>query len=134
MNWYKKISQRLEDVSQEDYEDADMYQAARYFSIGQDEPDPEDDNAKDTYCWIWIDRTLYVAKGKSHNMQFSNIHGFNLDKNYRGWHDPNQNIVSIIIPRPANMNTAQYGEDDIPEQLNYELRETFGHDYRYEVF
>jgi len=126
MNWYK-TAQTLEEVRKEDYENDLAFEAAQYFSIGQNE------TLVDSYCWVFINGRLFVKKGNgTHNSNFGHLFS-NLDRIFRGWYDTTQNLLSVVVPR-------RYGDDsvftevDIPNKLDKALRRKFGNNFEYKVF
>ena len=130
MNWYKKIkiSQYYTDIAKEDYEDNINFQANQYFSIGQNE-----ETQDKSYCWIFINNRLFVKKGHgTHNLNFGNLFD-NIDRIFRGWYDPVQNLLSVVVPRQRGNNSI-YGEVDIPNRLDKALRRKFGNNFEYKVF
>ena len=130
MNWYLKIklAQMYEDVVPgyeygKDDEDG-YFKANQYFSIGQN-----DETTDKSYCWIWTDGKLFTKKGPtSHNMAFRGLTP-NIENNYRGWYDPIQNLVSVVVPSGSGnfryVPGAIYTEDDIPETILQALNRKF---------
>lgn len=136
MNWYKR-AQNYEEVmsNPEYYTDEDnpgFFEASRYFSIGQN-----DDEEYDSYCWIYDGRKLYSKIGGSHQLNFPNI--FSDDKKdnmniFRGWYDPGQKLISVIIPRQIGRTEQALQPQSLPTKLRVALIDAFGTDNNIKVF
>ena len=126
MNWYR-LAQFYEDIVKEPGETDSYFHANQYFSIGQNE-----ETTSNSSCWIWIDDRLYSKIGGTHNMDFGHLcPQHNVERYYRGWYDPEQQLLSIVIPRKVD---SMVEETDIPNSLDNVLRKKFGDDFQYRVF
>lgn len=126
MNWYR-LAQLYEEITKEPGESDSYFHANQYFSIGQNE-----ETIENSYCWIWIDGRLYSKIGGTHNRHFRHLCSQNnVEKYYRGWYDPVQKLLSVVVPRKENLPV---DEIDIPNRLDNVLRREFGSDFRYRVF
>jgi len=132
MNWYKLAQGYYEDVSREDYEDDEIYEAEKYFSIGQND-DEEIDQTKNI-CWIWIDNQLFTHIGPgSHQMFFRHLMGNkDVENFYRGWYDKSQELLSVVVTNHSAINNLT--EEDIPPIIRRTLRRTFGDNFEFKVF
>lgn len=136
MNWYKKIlSQTYEEVmaDPEEYTDPDepdLFDARRYFSIGQYETEEE------SYCWIYNGRSIKAKKGGTHAMNFPRLFSHNKeDPNiYRGWYDPSQKIISVVMPRQRGQVDPALRPESLPTKLRVALSDKFGTDNQVVVF
>ena len=126
LNWYKfiKYSQYYDEIKREDYEDEDEFKAIQYFSIGQD------DDRKPGFCWIWLNDQLEVKRGKTHPANF----GFKADNLFRGWYDPEQELVSVVVPRSIHDRFSTFTISDVPTGLSTALRKRFGRKFKVKVF
>jgi hypothetical protein len=127
---YIKLAQLYHEV--EDFyagEDPETLDAYRYFSIGQNE-----ETCDEGVCWLWYNNKLLVGQSGSHRSNFG--HWFNndnwVDKVYRGWYDPIQELLSVLIP--IRFTGEKHTEADIPNALNRALRNKFGNKFEYVVF
>jgi hypothetical protein len=134
MNWYKNILaqtyQQLMD-NPENY-DPDDYEANKYFSIGQNRNDGDD-----SFCWIYTSNGLEVAQGGTHSMNFPHLFRYgNQDtfSGYRGWYDPEQKMISVIIPRRIGQVDPAAGSSSLPTRLRTSLADKFGTDNTIKVF
>lgn len=139
MNWYKKyvLSQTYEEIMTDpdtysDPDDPDQLEAYRYFSIGQNE-DAENDN----YCWIFNGRSIEVKQGGTHGMNFPHL--FSWDKEvapyiYRGWYDPSQKIISVVIPRIKGQVEPPLEPSSLPTKVRVAMSDKFGNDNKIVVF
>jgi len=126
-----KVAQTYENIMQypEEYSDGEgdgNLDAHRYFSIGQNE------TQDDSFCWIWINNQLRVAEGPTtHNVSFRYLTE-NIGNYYRGWYDPTQKLMSIVVPnsRRLAINT----EEDLPSPLRRSLYREFGDDAQMIIF
>ena len=135
MNWYLKkiLAQNYEDVMNdpETYSDPDdpgHFDSNRYFSIGQN-----DVGDKESYCWIWNGREFRNRRGGTHAINFSDIYSNEReDPNiYRGWADPNQELISAIIPRASKQVDPAEGASSLPTKLRVTLGDYFpGYDIK----
>lgn len=132
-NWYKE-SQFYEDIDREEYDDDDYghhtFVADQYFSIGQNE-----ETIKDSYCWVMLDGKLLARKGGTHSMNFIHIMdrmGLGMDDVWRGWYDPIQQLVSIVVPH--DKDDGLFTNDRIPSILMRQLRQEFGNDFEVKIF
>lgn len=125
MNWYKlHFSGAYEDVSQNDWEDQEGFEAAQYFSIGQD------DEENPGICWaINPQGRIFTQVGKTHSMNFG-THSWEW---WRGWLDEHQQLMSIVVP-PTLRGDIKPTLSDIPQPIFNVLRKTFPGKYRVIVF
>jgi hypothetical protein len=136
MNWYKKIlSQNYQDIMDNpdiysDPDDPEHFNSNRYFSIGQN-----DEGEKESYCWIWNGREFRNRIGGTHAMNFSDIFSWKKeDPNiYRGWADPNQKMISAVIPRISGQVTPALSPSALPTKLRVILNDYFP-GYKTKVF
>ena len=135
MNWYKKYAQLYEEINRNEFgpdkEEQERYQAEQYFSIGQNE-----ETTDQSYCWMYVNGELLVEKGhgSSHQMLFGHLlPNREIDKFYRGWYDPVQKLLSVVIPRKFG-GIVEYDQSDIPQVLDRELRRKFGNNFQYKIF
>lgn len=145
MNWYKIAIRYYEDISREDYEEGqegdESFEADQYFSIGQmqDEYDPDyDDEEPDpATCWIFYNGNIDTAVGGTHNMNWPhlmrNTWATGGNEYFRGWYDPNQNLVSVVMKRKPG-DQRKFSEEDIPSRLANKLYKTFGDTIGVKVF
>jgi 2'-5' RNA ligase len=94
-NWYRlmKSSQRYEDVSRDDHDDNESFEASQYFSIGHNEEEGEEE---DSYCWVISPMGQFQYKaGGTHAINF----GVQSRAFWRGWYDPQQRLLSVVFPR-----------------------------------
>ena len=129
MNWYK-LAQYYQDVLNEqkgyNNRDKETSQAELYFSIGQNE-----ETIGQSYCWIFVNNTLQVKKGHgSHNMFFRGLTE-DINKHYRGWDDPVQDLLSVVIPNYIGIERTA---NDVPNMLDKVLRKKFGNTFEYKIF
>jgi len=137
MNWYK-TAQLYEDIKDfpEEYggKGSDEFKSYQYFSIGQNE-----ESIEKSSCWIWVNDRLHTESGiTSHNMAFGTYGRRKLtndiDNHYRGWHDPVQNMVSVVIPGKIYKEQYPYEEGDIPRSLVRALYKEFPNQPEIKVF
>ena len=134
MNWYK-LSQLYIDIDRKEYDDNHMFNAERYFSIGQSE-----ETQKQSFCQVWLNNNLYIKEGQTtHSALLSTLVGVRetwklTDKIYRGWYDPVQELLSVVVPRKTVQGIDITGSDQIPEELDEKLRSHFGYKFKYVVF
>jgi len=137
-NWYQlhkelnKEAQLYEDVEEEDFEDYDDFKANQYFAVGQN------DTIKDSFCWVFRNNKLEVKKGGTH------AHNFGRDSHdyWRGWYDPMQQLLSVVIPESEKKKKSLYqeliveeiGEWSVPDTLKRVLKQRFKDNYRILVF
>jgi len=142
MNWYKSATRRYEDIRREDYdndrEGDDMFEADQYFSIGQmDDEDFEGKEPEPATCWIYAHGYVDTAVGGTHNMNWPHlmkntfIEGSN--EYFRGWYDPNQEMVSIVFRRKPG-DQRKFSEEDVPSGLVNKLHNEFGERLEMKVF
>ena len=138
MNWYKKITaQSYQEIvdNPEHYSDPEepgYFEANRYFSIGQNEDD--EDNS---YCWIYDGKRLYSKLGGTHGMNFPNLFSWKKEDNiniYRGWYDPKQKLISVVIPRQIGRTEKALQPQSLPTKLRVALLDNFGTDNKIIVF
>lgn len=139
MNWYKtiKLAQTYDEImdNPEEYEDSNApgyFEANRYFSIGQNSEDDEDG-----YCWIYDGRELRVAHGRTHSLNFPDLFSWNTRKEftgYRGWYDPTQKLISVVIPRVVGQVDPALEASSLPTKLRVALSDKFGTDNELVVF
>jgi len=139
MNWYKKIllTQRYQDILDDpetysDPDDPEYFESNKYFSIGQ-----EQEEEYDSHCWIYDGRRLYSKIGGTHGMNFPNL--FSWDKEddmnmYRGWYDPEQKIISVVIPRQIGRTEKALEPQSLPTKLRVALSDKFGTNNKIVVF
>ena len=128
MNWYKKIlAQSYQDVMSDpetysDPDEPDHFDANRYFSIGQNQEDGDE-----SYCWIWNGREMRTRKGGTHSMNFPDLFSWKKeDPNiYRGWADPSQKLISVIIPRIPGQVAPALDPSSLPTKLRVILGDYF---------
>jgi len=125
-----KTADMLEDIKPEDYEDSEMFQAARYFEIGQNEDDGMG------ICWIIRTDGVYSEilkkKGGTHSANW----GEWARDLWRGWYDPNQQLMSVVVP-PTEPNYKKQIKQvsDIPPHILQTIAKGFrGKKYKIEVF
>jgi len=136
MNWYKKIiAQRYQDVmdNPHDYSDPDdpqHFDANRYFSIGQN-----GENEEESYCWIWNGIEMRTRKGGTHAMNFPDLFSWKKENPniYRGWADPEQKLISVVMPRISGQVEPALGTSSLPTKLRVILRD-YWPDYNIKVF
>jgi len=130
MNWYKKIlAQTYQEImdypgAYSDPDDPEHYNAIRYFSIGQGNDVKIDDN----YCWLFDGRKLHVKQGGTYAMNFPRY--FSWEKTlapnmYRGWFDPEQQLISVIIPRIEGQADPAFEASSLPTKLRVALSDAF---------
>jgi len=122
MNWYKK-AQTYENITSYPEEYSDNFDAHRYFSIGQNE-----ETTKDSFCWIWHYNELLVDKGPTtHRLSFGYLFNNKSDVEdyYRGWYDPIQDIISVVMPKPWKPLSVKFTENDMPSILRRSLLREF---------
>ena len=138
MNWYKKIlSQSYQDVindkdSYYDPDDPEYYESMQYFSIGQNE-----ETGDDSYCWLFDGREMHVVKGGTHGMNFPEYFSWNRETPsyiYRGWYDPIQKLISVVIPRAKGQVDPALRPSSLPTKLRVALSDEFGPDNEIKVF
>jgi len=129
MNWYK-LAQTYQDILDypEEYgsQDKELNNAYLYFSIGQNT-----ETQNESFCWLWYRDKLLVKKGRG-----SHSGAFGYDKvqtSYRGWYDPIQKLLSVVIPRRLG-NFDPVSVSNIPIKLKVALMDKFGNDYKIKVF
>ena len=134
-NWYKK-AQNYQDIEDdpETYSDPDapgMLNAYKYFAIGQDE-----ESVDESYCWIYDGRKMHIKKGGTHYTNFPELHFRTKDdrNSYRGWYDPIQKMISVIIPRGVGEVDPALGASSLPTKLRVSLSDNFGTDNNIKVF
>lgn len=93
-------------------EDERLAKAERYFSIGQD--DEESDN---NYCWAWLDGRLQFKKGGTHGINFGH---HRTNETYKGWYDTNTGTLSFVFPHEEGKSV-----DDIPPRVLTALQRKF---------
>lgn len=106
------------------------FRADQYFAIGQNE------NQKDSWCWVYLNGSIIAEQGRTHQVHFNNLirqWGTTLDQIYRGWYDPVQEMISVVTPR-KNGDWLKRSVDDLPKRLVSELYHNFGLDLPVEVF
>ena len=119
-NWYKNITaQTYYDIINDpetysDPDDPEHFNANRYFSIGQNRESDEE-----SYCWIWNGLEMRTRRGGTHAMNFPGLWRWGEeDPNlYRGWADPNQQLISVIIPRIKGQATPAFSPSVLPTKL-----------------
>lgn len=115
-NWYKVIKIAFD-------EDKAFQKAEEYFSIGQG------DNIDQSYCWLWLNGKLLTKLGGTHNMNFRhlipNANNTWHDSYFRGWYDPDLDIVSVVLRNKAT---------SVPYVLDNALRTKFGPNFQYKIF
>jgi hypothetical protein len=143
MNWYKLAQRYYEDVRREDYEEGkegdDYFESDQYFSIGQsdDEIEPGEEEPEPATCWIYEGGHVDTAVGGTHNMNWPHlmkntfIEGSN--EYFRGWFDPNQNMVSVVARRRAG-DQRKFDMTAVPSRLLSQLASEFGEDIDIKVF
>ena len=138
MNWYKKIlSQTYQEVMEDpehysDLDNPDYFEASRYFSIGQN-----DDEEYDSYCWIFDGRKMHIKKGGTHGMNFPNLFSWKKEDDinmYRGWYDPEQKLISVVIPRQIGRTEQALQPESLPTKLRVALSDSFGTNNKIVVF
>lgn len=127
-NWYR-LAKKYKDVQQQDYPTEKEFLANQYWSIGQSE------SVNQSYAWIVINKRLHASNEIPSHKAVATRAGFagDIEKLYRGWYDPDQELVSIIIPRRLGV-AYQVSETDIPNTIDLTLREQFGDVFAYKVF
>ena len=144
MNWYKAAQQYYEDIRRDNYDDGkegdEMLEADQYFSIGQMQDDyeqEEGDEPEPATCWIFEGGHVDTAVGGTHNMNWPHlmkntfIEGSN--EYFRGWYDPNQNMVSVVARRRSG-DQRKFDVDIVPSSLLSQLAGEFGEDISIKVF
>jgi len=135
-NWYKNITaQTYYDIINDpetysDPDDPEHFNANRYFSIGQNE------DSEENYCWIWNGREMRARRGGTHALNFSDLYS-NTKENpniYRGWYDPSQKLISVIIPRLKGQVDPALEPESLPTKLRVILSDYFGTDNKIMVF
>ncbi len=140
MNWYKtiKLAQTYDEImdNPDEYTDSnapdDSFTAARYFSIGQN-----CDSDENSYCWIYNGKELRVEKSGTHALNFPDLYSYNNRKEftgYRGWYDPTQKLISVIIPRVVGQVDPALEASSLPTKLRVALSDKFGTDNKLVVF
>lgn len=142
MNWYKLASRYYDDIRRQDYDEGEegdqMFEADQYFSIGQNEDyrNPEEEYEPGV-CWIFFNGRIDTAIGGTHNMNWPHlmkntfIEGSN--EYFRGWYDPEQNMVSVVMRRKPG-DRRRFNEHDVPSGLARKLYKTFGETIKIKVF
>ena len=133
-----KTAQRYEDVMADpetysDPEDPELFESYRYFSIGQ----MDEEDGEKSYCWIYDGRNLLVEQGGTHAMNFPNLFSWKKHgdfKGYRGWYDPNQKMISVVIPRERGQVDPALEASSLPTKLRVALADKFGTDNQIMVF
>lgn len=135
-NWYKitKLAQTYDEIEddQDRFTDSNApgyFDAVRYFSIGQNP-----DSGKDSICWIYDGKELKVAHGGTHASNFPEIYLKKGFTGYRGWHDPTQKLISVIIPRVIGQVDPALEASSLPTKLRVALSDKFGTDNKLVVF
>ena len=138
MNWYKKIySQTYQEIMENpneysDSEDPEHYESNRYFSIGQNE-----DTSGESYCWIYDGRRLRSKKGGTHGLNFPDLFSWKKEDDinmYRGWYDPTQKLISVVIPRQVGRTEKALQPESLSTKLRVALGDAFGTDNKLVVF
>lgn len=137
INWYKK-AQSYEEVREnrqthyDDPEDLSEQIAEEYFSIGQSE---NENGKRPSFCWIWDGGSLFAKRGPgSHQVFFRHLF-HDVFAMWRGWYDPNQQLISIVYPERKSSNIFdKYTDKDVPLDLKSALRKKFGTKARMIVF
>lgn len=144
MNWYKLATRYYEDIRREDYDEGlegdEYFKADQYFSIGQMQDDNEYDEGEEpepATCWILYDGKIDTAVGGTHNMNWphlmKNTWTTGGNEYFRGWYDPNQELVSVVMKRKPG-DQRNFSEEDIPSSIINKLYETFGEHINIKVF
>ena len=116
------------------------FEADQYFSIGQMQDDyeyEEEQEPEPATCWIYVDGYIDTAVGGTHNMNWPHlmkntwVEGSN--EYFRGWFDPNQNMVSVVMRRKPG-DQRKYNENDVPNSLIRKLEKEFGEDINIKAF
>lgn len=145
MNWYKKAIRYYEDISREHYDEGregdEMFEADQYFSIGQhdfhDGDYAEGEEPEPGICWIFANGYIDTAVGGTHNMNWPHlmkntwIDGSN--EYFRGWYDPNQELISVVARRKPG-DRRKFDISDVPKVLIRQLTNKFGDDFDIKVF
>ena len=139
MNWYKKLllSQTYEEVMSDpetysDPDDPEYFESYRYFSIGQGE-----DADEESYCWIFDGRDIEAVQGGTHGKNFPHLFSWERETPsyvYRGWYDPSQKMISVVIPRARGQVDPALKPSSLPTKLRVALGDEFGTDNRIMVF
>ena len=121
-NWYErhKLSQTYQDIIDNpdiysNPDDPEHYNANLYFSIGQNADDDEE-----SYCWIWNGREMRTRRGGTHALNFPDLFNNNTRENpniYRGWADPSQELISVVMPREIGNTDVPLGSSSLPTKL-----------------
>lgn len=144
MNWYKLATRYYEDVRRENYDEGkegdDWFEADQYFSIGQMQDDYEYEAGEEpepATCWIFYNGRIDTAVGGTHNMNWPHLMmntwytGGN--EHVRGWYDPNQEMVSVVMKRKPG-DQRKFSEEDIPSSILTKLYKEFGEEIEIKVF
>jgi len=134
------IAQRYDELNWEDYKKdfggtdfpiksmRGAYKGEQYFSIGQNE------TKSDSFCWVWRNGKLEFKKGGIHSDNF----GIESRDGWRGWYDPSQELLSIVVPPSISQRTMHTRErvslSMVPIELKNALRDQFGKRFKIKVF
>ena len=144
MNWYKLAIRYYDDIRREDYEEGkegdELFEADQYFSIGQMQDDydhEEGEEPEPATCWIYYNEQIDTAVGGTHNMNWPHLMKNNWyqggNEHIRGWYDPNQDMVSIVLRRKPG-DTRKYDESEVPKAVLRQLIREFGETIDIKVF
>ena len=106
----------------------EYYKGNQYFSIGQN-----DDLHKTSYCWVWRYDEIEKKIGGTHSSNF----GSDARDEWRGWYDPSQELVSVVIPPRVSQRTKHtrvVNINMVPPELVKDLRNEFGDKFKIKVF
>ena len=96
-----------------------------------------ENNQGESFCWIFDGNTLHVEKGGTHAKNFPHLFSWERQKEgyiYRGWYDPYQKMISVVIPRREGQTTPALSESSLPTKLRVALGDRFGRDNVIKVF
>lgn len=100
-------------------DDRDMENAMRYFSIGHDE-----ENENNNFVWIWNGTNIVAKRGRSHGIHFGHEIA---DRTFKGRYDASSNELSIVFPQYFTRKLDHEPTlDDLPENIYRALLRKFG--------
>lgn len=101
-------------------EEKSLQDAMEYFSIGQ----MDEEVIKKSWCWYYDYDIIHAKQGGTHSINFGTW-----SKDYwRGWYDPDQELISVVRPKEFRNSKR------IPLELTLMLREKWGPNPRIIVF
>jgi hypothetical protein len=147
MNWYRRIlaastaskqagwmdsvgkGKLFDEVRPEDYEDWHTFNTAQYFSIGQRGKDAPGGRGM---CWSipGYGKGVRVSKGGTHAINF----GPQSVTGWRGWYDPHQQLVSVVIPLAMRKKKRRPRLSDVPQWILNVLQKRFPGRWTLKVF